>query len=356
MQHDKNSLGTTTTLERPLLGRIIGWNALLAALVAATLIAASMIQLRSGQPLSAGAAPEIAGAADEAAAAAMPLPAVAPAQSSGAGICETVSDSAEFEVGDSRTLSVPGFDTANGELTSVIVGTSVSFVSAGSVSNAGTVPFTFESFPSRTFVASISGPDVAGVTIDRSSPLFTQIEIPADTTMDISVGSDAATGSDTPALAGYIGGTISFPATSEGDIAIILGPNADATIRSTVIATVEVTYCFTPPPMPVSSDLTLSKTVVAGAGTDAGSFSFNINCGGDDIPFQLSAGQEITLPIEGAVDGTTVCNVTENVDTSRWSTEVNGACATSVSVTLPGRADFTNTLRAGSETPLGACA
>ncbi len=358
MQHDKNSLGTTTTLERPLLGRIIGWNALLAALVAATVIAASMIQLRSGQPLSAGAAPEIAGAADEAAAAAMPLPAVAPAQASGAGVMEVVSDTAEFEVGDTRTLSVSGFDSSKGELNSVVVTTSISFTSTGTVTNNGVVPFIYETFPGRLFVAEISGPAVNGVTVDKFSPLFTAVEIPAGVTKDVSVGSEDATGTDNPPIAQYIGGTIEFPATSAGKIAEEKGPNSESMIASTVTASVTVTYLYTPPPPPpVSSTITISKTVNAGPGATVPIFNFTVTC---ETGFNTSVGvtadgSDVVVALDGVADGTP-CTVTETVDETRWSTEVNGYCGSSVNIVAGQEANFVNTLRAGSETPLGACA
>lgn len=346
---------------RPLAGRIIGWNAVFAALVAAALIAASMIQLQSGAPLSAGAEVAESTASDASSAAVLPAVATAPlpAQSATAGSCDIVhTDSGVFRLTEAGTLSVPGF-TGPGDLTAVMVSTSIGISVTGSatnlsISDADLRIIVFD------FAAGLTGP--GGITDNAPASLvnLSQQAGPSET-ITLNVNDVLSTTSDQIAsdIAPYLASSVGFDVTSNGFTTTGGTADFESETFTRVTASVTVTYCHTLPPPPVSSEIIVSKTVVAGPTTGVPIQTFSISCdGGFTTTASLSSGST-TVVLDGVPAGT-ACQVTESdVDTSRWSTEVNGTCGTSITVLSGGSentAAFTNTLRAGSETPLGACA
>ncbi len=348
----------TEAIERPLLGRFIGWNAVFAALVAAALIAASAIQLQSGQPLSAGA--EVGDAAADIAPgleAAMPevADAPAPAQLVTGGSCDIVhTDSDVFRLTEAGTLSVPGF-TGPGDLTAVMVSTSIGISVTGSatnlsISDADLRIIVFD------FSAGLSGPGGIADSAPASLVNLSQQAGPSETiTLDVNDVLSSTEGQIASDIAPYLAPSVVFDVTSGGFTTTGGTADFESETFTRVTASVTVTYCHTVPPPPVSSAIVVSKTVVAGAGAQVPIFGFTIECdGGFSTSTSLSSGST-SVTLDGVEEGTP-CTVTETVDPARWSTEVNGTCGTAISIRAGEAANFTNTLRAGSETPLGACA
>ncbi len=335
-------------LDRPLAGRLIGWGALIAALVAAVMFASSLVELRSAQSLSAGASPE-----DEAPVVAAVVPeAAAPValvdDNAVAGTCQTLSDSGNFRITESGSLTVPGFDGA-GTLDSVSVATSVTLQTRGSFDNVLVSPFPFTIFTNTDFAASISGPGGVGSSATGFFGPFTQT-IPAETSVELEIdGLLASNPAQSAPVADYISSdNLSFPVTSGGTFLLSAGGDADASIRTTVFASVSVTYCSTPAPSP---EITVSNAVEPAGAPDVGSFSFTVDCGGALVNFTLNAGEAVVLPLEGVADDAN-CTVTETIaEPGRWAPAVNGVCGNVIVIPATGRADFVNRLA----DPYGPC-
>ncbi len=284
-----------------------------------------------------------------------PTPLVVPAAQTAAAddtcYTETASYSAIVEAGgNSTTLTVAGFDTSLGTLTSVSATGQVGLSLSGNFTPEAALTEPSSLTASASYNVTIGSHDDSLVASDakfgEDLGVLAADVAPGETAPFSATAVLLETTATNPDPSNYMGGTLDYPVTVFAALSYFGGGNK--VIEDVVNATAEVavTYCYTPAAEP--SALTIVKTVEAGTGTEIPTFQFSIACSdGSSHSATIDGAGSVEVDLGVIADGTT-CTVTEvfeGSESNRWAVEVGGACGqTATGVEPDGTVTFNNRL------------